>query len=437
MVNCIEVHITNADAKPQVSTIEVPLNSKQSQNSVKKTFRTPFVKTFLKNNGKTVNILKEYIENPEFNIYFFSYTQGCKIKNNFKLLDGIKACGDCLVVKTNKKEQPLNLSIEELESVFNVDLRETVDETVTQITVSIDDKSLKKNEKNENEDEEDLEEGPELEEEEDEDDLDNPEMDGEGDEEDLIENSSVNGDNDDDEGLDGVEYGDENEEEEDFPEEEYIENESIEKVIQPGIGEGNDDNEGDDVEFEEQSTDIEKLIDEVRSDENYIATTINLSELYSNIGISEEEFTIIEQSVLNYCIKTANSRKMSKKWENMNIRKIYINKMRSLYSNLYPEGYIGNKTLIKKVKDPNFKLENIATMAFQEIFPEHWKKMMDEKYKRDKMLYEEKLEAMTDQFKCSRCKSKKCTYYELQTRSADEAMTTFITCLNCGNRWKQ
>lgn len=436
MVNCIEVHITNADTTPQVATIEVPLNSKQSQNSVKKTFRTPFVKTFLKNNGKTVNILKEFIENPEFNIYFFSYTQGCKIKNNFKLLDGIKACGDCLVVKTNKKEQPLNLTIEELESVFNVNLRETLDETVNEITVSIDDKSSKKNE---NEDEEDLEEGPELEEEDDEDDLDNPEMDGEGDEEDLIENSSVNGDNEDDEGLDGVEYGDENEEEEDDAEEEYIENESIEKVIQPGIGDGNgnDDNEGDDVEFEEQSTDIEKLIDEVRSDENYIATTINLSELYSNIGISEKEFTIIEQSVLNYCIKTANSRKMSKRWENMNIRKIYVNKMRSLYSNLYPEGYIGNKTLIKKVKDPNFKLETIATMAFQEIFPEHWKKMMDEKYKRDKMLYEEKLEAMTDQFKCSRCKSKKCTYYELQTRSADEAMTTFITCLNCGNRWKQ
>ena len=68
MVNCIEVHITNADTTPQVATIEVPLNSKQSQNSVKKTFRTPFVKTFLKNNGKTVNILKEFIENPEFNI---------------------------------------------------------------------------------------------------------------------------------------------------------------------------------------------------------------------------------------------------------------------------------------------------------------------------------------------------------------------------------
>lgn len=39
-------------------------------------------------------------------------------------------------------------------------------------------------------------------------------------------------------------------------------------------------------------------------------------------------------------------------------------------------------------------------------------------------------------FKCGKCKSMKTTYYQLQTRSADEPMTTFITCKNCGNRWR-
>ena len=34
-------------------------------------------------------------------------------------------------------------------------------------------------------------------------------------------------------------------------------------------------------------------------------------------------------------------------------------------------------------------------------------------------------------------RKKKCTYYQLQTRSADEPMTTFITCLNCNNKWKE
>ncbi|GLC36228.1 hypothetical protein PLESTB_001366200 [Pleodorina starrii] len=44
--------------------------------------------------------------------------------------------------------------------------------------------------------------------------------------------------------------------------------------------------------------------------------------------------------------------------------------------------------------------------------------------------------ATTDMFQCGRCKQRKCTYYQMQTRSADEPMTTFVTCTNCGQRWK-
>ncbi|XP_010553193.1 PREDICTED: transcription elongation factor TFIIS-like [Tarenaya hassleriana] len=45
-------------------------------------------------------------------------------------------------------------------------------------------------------------------------------------------------------------------------------------------------------------------------------------------------------------------------------------------------------------------------------------------------------EATTDQFKCGRCGQRKCTYYQMQTRSADEPMTTYVTCVNCNNHWK-
>ncbi|KAM3183414.1 hypothetical protein ACTXT7_010395 [Hymenolepis weldensis] len=37
---------------------------------------------------------------------------------------------------------------------------------------------------------------------------------------------------------------------------------------------------------------------------------------------------------------------------------------------------------------------------------------------------------------CGKCKQKNCTYNQVQTRSADEPMTTFVYCNNCGNRWK-
>lgn len=39
-------------------------------------------------------------------------------------------------------------------------------------------------------------------------------------------------------------------------------------------------------------------------------------------------------------------------------------------------------------------------------------------------------------FKCGKCKSKKTDFYQLQTRSADEPMTTYVTCKECGHRWK-
>ena len=51
-------------------------------------------------------------------------------------------------------------------------------------------------------------------------------------------------------------------------------------------------------------------------------------------------------------------------------------------------------------------------------------------------MYNPQLDANTDNFTCYRCKSKRCSYYQLQTRSADEPMTTFVTCIDCGNRWK-
>jgi DNA-directed RNA polymerase subunit M/transcription elongation factor TFIIS len=68
--------------------------------------------------------------------------------------------------------------------------------------------------------------------------------------------------------------------------------------------------------------------------------------------------------------------------------------------------------------------------------PLHWQKLLDIKQERENNRYSPKMEANTDNFTCRKCNSNKCSYYQLQTRSADEPMTTFVTCIDCGNRWK-
>ena len=75
-------------------------------------------------------------------------------------------------------------------------------------------------------------------------------------------------------------------------------------------------------------------------------------------------------------------------------------------------------------------------MGHTQMFPERWKEIIDNKSKRDRFLYEVNKEMATDAYTCGRCHKKECSYYQMQTRSADEPMTTFVTCLNCGKRWR-
>jgi len=178
--------------------------------------------------------------------------------------------------------------------------------------------------------------------------------------------------------------------------------------------------------------------DLVKYDENdsYNDVRLHNIEIFSKL-VENDMAKLIEQSIYNYTKQMSKTRNILPLWTNDVFKKIYLNKSISLYTNIDKTSYIKNDSLILKISTNKINIENIASMSYQELFPNHWKEMLDEKYKREKLMYEDKQEAMTDQFKCGRCKLRKCTYYELQTRSADEGMTIFITCITCGHRWRQ
>jgi transcription elongation factor S-II len=144
----------------------------------------------------------------------------------------------------------------------------------------------------------------------------------------------------------------------------------------------------------------------------------------------------IEEGIYKYASDEANDRNIPLDFQNRRFRNYYFNKARSLFSNLFSSSYIQNIRLAKRVKT-EFPPEKLAFMEPQNTFPENWKELLDSKHKRDKILFEKRPEMATDMFKCGKCKKRECSYFELQTRSADEPMTTFITCLNCGNRWRE
>ena len=144
----------------------------------------------------------------------------------------------------------------------------------------------------------------------------------------------------------------------------------------------------------------------------------------------------LEIGIYNFAIKTAKQKNIIRNWNNSTFIMIYVDKLKSIMLNLNSNSSVKNKNLLKRLKNGAFKPHELAFMTHQEIFPEKWKYLVDAKIKRDKKEGEVDLSAATDEFFCFKCKKRKCSYYEMQTRSADEPMTTFVTCLLCGNNWK-
>jgi len=140
--------------------------------------------------------------------------------------------------------------------------------------------------------------------------------------------------------------------------------------------------------------------------------------------------TNLEIAIYNYAIKEATSKKILKKWENPFFLQLYTDRMRTVFLNLKKE------ELLKQLKNQEITPQTLVFMTHQEMNPEHWKTMIEKKIKRDANKFNINMQASTDTFTCRKCKSKKCTYYELQTRSADEPATIFITCLNCSHNFK-
>lgn len=153
--------------------------------------------------------------------------------------------------------------------------------------------------------------------------------------------------------------------------------------------------------------------------------------------LNAENIAALELCIYNASLREATRRHVARAWTHPPFVQLYEMSARRISANFHPESYVKNTELYSRFKNGYITFDEISGMNNYELFEGRWAENFQQQQIREKRQLEGNKSMATDRFLCSRCHKRECTYYEMQTRSADEPMTIFITCLNCGKHWRQ
>ena len=161
-----------------------------------------------------------------------------------------------------------------------------------------------------------------------------------------------------------------------------------------------------------------------------------INRLSTLLEIPEDDIICInlEKCILNHATDRAKSIGQVAAWDNHKYTSIYKQKFLSIQESLKD-----NPKLQKSIIGKGLKTRDVINMRPEELCPDGlYAKQIEIKIHKEmrKEYLSREIKNQDGFFKCGRCKSLKTTYYQLQTRSADEPMTTFVSCLNCDRNWK-
>ena len=185
----------------------------------------------------------------------------------------------------------------------------------------------------------------------------------------------------------------------------------------------------------------------LKKEENNILTDIKklytarvkVIKIYTDIKIQKDLSRQIEKSIYNYTIDECIKKNIMPVWESPNFNLIYNDKARQLYTNLYKNTYVKNIALLNRIKANEIDPNKLAYYKPIELYPEIWKSIIDEREIRQKIIDENSSGYSTNKFQCPQkgCRVWNAKFVQVQTRSADEPMTIFLTCNECGKRWRK
>ena len=154
-------------------------------------------------------------------------------------------------------------------------------------------------------------------------------------------------------------------------------------------------------------------------------------------SFSKSQLTTLEYVILDKTFQESEKKHVIRHFDNPLFVILYESVARRFAANLNPANYVANNHLLEKLKQGDLTFEHLRSMNGMEFNPTLYTELRNRQLLREQNLLDGNKALATDIFECNRCNKRECTYYELQTRSADEPMTKFISCLNCGKRWRQ
>lgn len=122
-------------------------------------------------------------------------------------------------------------------------------------------------------------------------------------------------------------------------------------------------------------------------------------------------------------------------WNSLDFRKNYVNELISNMQNWNPCGSFQNRHGFEKWRNGEISIHDFIMQTPQEKFPERWTQLHAMKKAEEQHLYA-KPEKGSTLYQCRQCHARNTSSTSVQTRSADEPMTIFIHCLNCGFDWR-
>lgn len=149
--------------------------------------------------------------------------------------------------------------------------------------------------------------------------------------------------------------------------------------------------------------------------------------------VNDNDCNNLEIALFNSTLDDCNNSKTPMNWKDRLFKRKYKQKFVSLYYNMTNPK---NEDLLDRIATGQVPITKLPYMTPYELDPKNWESTFLRIATAKMDMGDFAVQMEEGLFKCGKCKSRRVHHYQMQTRSADESMTTYCTCTECKNVWK-